>query len=143
MPDPNDWNDSVIAEFRANEGRVGGTFEGAPLVLVHHRGRKSGREYVTPMMYLPDETDADTIYVFATKGGMPTNPDWYYNLVSAGDATIERGTQTYRVTVSDVTGDARDRTYSEQARRYPGFADYTKKTDGIRTIPVLALQRAA
>ena len=143
MPDPNDWNGSVIAEFRANEGRVGGTFEGAPLVLVHHRGRKSGREYVTPMMYLPDEADADAIYVFATKGGMPTNPDWYYNLVSAGDATVERGTETYRVTVTDVTGDARDRTYGEQARRYPGFADYTKKTAGIRIIPVLALQRAA
>ena len=74
MPDPNDWNDSVIAEFRANEGRVGGTFEGAPLVLVHHRGRKSGREYVTPMMYLPDEADAAAIYVFATKGACPRTP---------------------------------------------------------------------
>lgn len=76
MPDPNDWNASTIAEFRANEGRVGGPFEGTPLVLVHHRGRKSAREYVTPVMYLPDERDDSTIYVFATKGGAPSNPDY-------------------------------------------------------------------
>src|ERR1700694_1699671 len=143
MPEANNWNNKIITEFRANGGRVGGNFEGAPVTLVHHRGRKSGREYVTPMMYLPDEADADAIYVFATKGGMPTNPDWYYNLVSAGDATIERGTETYRVTVSEIPGGALYRTYGEQARRYPGFADYTKKTAGIRIIPVLALQRAA
>jgi F420H(2)-dependent quinone reductase len=69
-----DWNAKAIAEFRANEGRVGGIFEGAPMVLLHHRGRKSGREYVTPTMYLPHETEPDVIYVFATKGGVPTNP---------------------------------------------------------------------
>ena len=69
-----DWNTKVIEEFRANEGRVGGPFAGAPLVLVHHRGRKSGRELVSPMMYLPDETDDDVVYVFASKGGAPTNP---------------------------------------------------------------------
>ena len=143
MPELNNWNDKVIAEFRANKGRIGGNFEGAPIALVHHRGRKSGREYITPMMYLRDEADADTIYVFATKGGAPTNPDWYYNLVSAGDATIERGTETYSVTVRELTGDERDRTYDEQARRYPGFADYAKKVAGIRTIPVLELRRAA
>ena len=82
MSDTLDWNAKTIAEFRANEGRVGGNFEGAPMVLVHHRGRKSGREYVNPMMYLPHETDDDIIYVFATKGGLPTNPDWYYNLIA-------------------------------------------------------------
>ena len=80
-----DWNTKTIEEFRANEGRVGGIFEGAPLVLVHHRGRKSGREYVTPMMYIPHDTEQDIIYVFATKGGAPTNPDWYHNLIAAGD----------------------------------------------------------
>jgi deazaflavin-dependent oxidoreductase (nitroreductase family) len=143
MPDPNNWNESVIDEFRANEGRVGGNFEGAPITLVHHRGRKSGKEYVNPVMYLGDEADADVIYVFATKGGMPTNPDWYFNLVSAGDATIERGTETYHVTVREVTGDTRDRIYGEQSRRYPGFADYSNKVAGIRTIPVLELRRAA
>src|SRR6478609_6005395 len=88
--DMSDWNAKTIAEFRANEGRVGGIFEGAPMVLVHHRGRKSGREYVTPTMYLPHDTEPDTIYVFATKGGVPTNPDWYRNLAAAGDGTIER-----------------------------------------------------
>jgi deazaflavin-dependent oxidoreductase (nitroreductase family) len=72
-----DWNAKTIAEFRANDGRVGGTFEGAPMVLLHHRGRKSGEKYVTPTMYLPAETEQDIIYVFATKGGAPTNPDWH------------------------------------------------------------------
>jgi len=143
MPEVNNWNDNVIAEFRANEGRVGGTFAGAPITLVHHRGRKSGREYITPTMYLGDEADTDVIYVFATRGGAPTNPDWYYNLVSAGDATIERGTETYNVAVRELTGAARDATYGEQARRYPGFADYAKATAGLRTIPVLELRRAA
>jgi deazaflavin-dependent oxidoreductase (nitroreductase family) len=142
MPDPNDWNASTIAEFRANEGRVGGPFEGAPLVLAHHRGRKSAREYLTPMMYLPDERDDSTIYVFATKGGAPSNPDWYYNLVERGEGTVERGTETYAVRVREVSGDERDRVYAEQARRYPGFAEYNEKTKGIRTIPVLSLTRA-
>ena len=82
-----DWNAKTIAEFRANEGRVGGTFEGAPLVLVHHRGRKTGREYVNPTMYLPHDTEPDIIYVFATKGGAPTNPDWYYELTGATRAS--------------------------------------------------------
>jgi deazaflavin-dependent oxidoreductase (nitroreductase family) len=137
-----DWNAGTIAEFRENEGKVGGTFEGAPMLLVHHRGRKSGREYVTPTMYLPHETDPDIIYIFATKGGAPTNPDWYANLIAAGDATVERGTETYQVTVQQLTGDDRDRIYAEQARRYPGFADYERQTTGIRTIPVLELRRA-
>jgi len=136
------WNDSAIAEFRANEGRLGGTFEGAPVLLVHHRGRTSGRDYVNPLMYLPDDHDPDTIYVFATKGGVPTNPDWYYNLIAAGEGTVERGTDTYPVTVRELTGTERDRIYDEQARRYPGFADYARKTAGVRTIPVLALRRS-
>ena len=141
MPDPNDWNASTIAEFRANEGRVGGPFEGAPLVLLHHRGRTSGRTHVTPVMYLPHETDQDIVYVFATKGGAPTNPDWYYNLTAAGDGRVERGTETYDVTVHEVSGAQRDRVYGEQGRRYPGFADYERKTAGVRTIPVLELTR--
>lgn len=137
-----DWNAGTIEEFRANEGRVGGNFEGAPMVLLHHRGRKSGREYVAPTMYLPHESDPDIIYVFATKGGGPTNPDWYRNLTAAGDGIIERGTETYKVTVHDVTGPDRDRIYAEQARRYPGFAEYERRAAGIRTIPVLELKRA-
>jgi deazaflavin-dependent oxidoreductase (nitroreductase family) len=136
-----DWNAQVIEEFRANEGRVGGNFEGAPMVLVHHRGRRSGEERVNPMMYLPDEADDDVIYVFASKAGHPSNPDWYFNLTAAGEASVERGTESYPVTVRELTGDERERIYAEQARRYPGFADYEKKTEGIRTIPVLELRR--
>jgi deazaflavin-dependent oxidoreductase (nitroreductase family) len=142
MSEPDQWNTSVIAEFRANEGRVGGHFEGAPMVLVHHRGRRSGREYVNPMMYLPDATDDNTIYVFASKAGAPANPDWYRNLTAAGAAIIERGTDTYPVTVRELSGEARDRVYAEQARRYPGFGDYAQKTAGIRVIPVLELIRS-
>ncbi|MEU6078699.1 nitroreductase family deazaflavin-dependent oxidoreductase [Micromonospora sp. NPDC047074] len=136
-----DWNAKVIDEFRANEGRVGGPFAGAPMVLVHHRGRKSGRELVNPMMYLPHETDDDVVYVFASKAGAPDNPAWYYNLVTAGHATVERGTETYPVRVRELSGDERDQRYDEQARRYPGFAEYAQKTAGIRTIPVLELSR--
>jgi deazaflavin-dependent oxidoreductase (nitroreductase family) len=141
MSAPDDWNAQIINEFRANEGRVGGNFEGAPMVLVHHVGRKTGKPTVTPMMYLPDDNNPSTIYVFASKAGAPSNPAWYYNLTAAGTAEVEVGTEAYTVSVSEVTGESRDRIYSEQARRYPGFADYEKKTAGIRTIPVLALTR--
>jgi len=136
-----DFNTQVIAEFRANEGRVGGPFEGAPVTLLHHRGRKTGREFVIPVMYLPDEADPATIYVFASKAGAPTDPDWYHNLVAAGETTVEVGTETYPVAVEEITGSDRDRIYAEQARRYPGFAGYESATTGIRTIPVLALHR--
>ncbi|BAH34143.1 MULTISPECIES: nitroreductase/quinone reductase family protein [Rhodococcus erythropolis group] len=137
-----DWNAGIIAEFRENEGKVGDPFEGAPMVLVHHTGRKSGRDFVSPMMYLADEQDPKTIYVFASKAGAPTNPDWYYNLVATDQAEVEIGTETYPVSVSEVTGEKRDRIYDEQASRYPGFAEYAEKTAGIRTIPVVALTRA-
>ncbi len=136
-----DWNTQVIEEFRANAGQVGGNFAGAPIVIVHHHGRRSGREYVAPVMYMAAD-DPDTIYVFASKAGAPTNPDWYDNLVTAGRGSVEVGTDTYPVTVRDLAGDERDRIYAEQARRYPGFAEYEKKAAGVRTIPVLALTRA-
>lgn len=142
MTEASDWNAKIIAEFRANEGRVGGAFEGAPITLVHHRGRKSGREYVSPMMYLAADDDGEAIYVFASKAGAPTNPDWYYNLTAAGTGSVEVGTDAYAVTVDEVTGDERDRVFDEQSRRYPGFAEYAEKTAGIRTIPVLAMRRA-
>src|ERR1700722_13882029 len=142
MSDPAGWNAKTIAEFRANEGRVGGVFEGAPIVLLHHRGRKSGREYVTPTMYLPHDTEPDSIYVFATKAGAPTDPDWYRNLTAAGGGSVERGTEAYQVAVRELAGDERDRVYAEQARRYPGFAEYERQTAGVRTIPVLELSRA-
>ena len=134
-----DWNQRIIDEFRANEGRVGGGFEGAPMVLLHHVGRKSGQEYVSPLVYLPDGDDS--IYIFASKGGAPANPEWYRNLVAAGGATVEVGTSTYPVTVTEIGGDERDRIYAEQVKRMPGFGDYATKTEGIRKIPVLRLTR--
>jgi deazaflavin-dependent oxidoreductase (nitroreductase family) len=93
-------------------------------------------------MYLPHDTEPGTIYVFASKGGAPTNPDWYYNLAAAGDGSVERGTETYEVAVRELTGAERDRIYAEQARRYPGFAEYERQTAGVRTIPVLELKAA-
>jgi deazaflavin-dependent oxidoreductase (nitroreductase family) len=137
-----DWNTQVIEEFRANQGRLGGDFEGQPIVLLHHRGRKSGAEYVAPVMYLADEADADTVYVFASKAGAPSHPEWYRNLVAAGRGRIERGDAEFDVDVTEVTGEERDRIFAEQARRFPGFAGYAEKTAGVRTIPVLALRRA-
>jgi deazaflavin-dependent oxidoreductase (nitroreductase family) len=111
------------------------------MILVHHRGRRTGRELVNPMMYLRDDGDPDTVYVFASKGGAPTDPDWYLNLVAAGEAEVEVGTERYPVSVTDLAGADRDRVYAEQSRRYPGFADYAKQTAGVRTIPVVALRR--
>ena len=124
----------VAAAFAPYTGDLDRTNRGTRvrLVVYDQRGK-----YVheTP------ETDDGVIYVFATKGGAPSNPDWYYNLTTVGEGSIERGTDSYPVTVRKVTGDERDRVYAEQARRYPGFADYAKQTEGIRTIPVLALTR--
>jgi deazaflavin-dependent oxidoreductase (nitroreductase family) len=132
-------NDDVITEFRANGGRVGGGFAGAPLLLLHHVGRRSGKEYVAPMMY--QAGSGDTVYVFASKGGAPDDPEWYANAVAAGRARVEIGTQSFDVTVEEVSGKARDRVYQRQAAAYPGFGEYEEKTVGIRTIPVLALAR--
>jgi deazaflavin-dependent oxidoreductase (nitroreductase family) len=138
MPDSHeDWNAKTIAEFRANNG--GGKH--SRTVLVHHRGRKSGREYVNPLAFMPDDNDSKTIYIFASKAGGPKNPDWYHNLTSAGEATVEVGAETYHVSVREITGADRDRIYEEQKRRMPVFADYEKKAAGIRTIPVIALTR--
>jgi deazaflavin-dependent oxidoreductase (nitroreductase family) len=141
VADAGDWNTHLIAEFRANGGKIGGPFEGAPVTVLHHRGRTSGREFLAPVMYLADESDSATIYVFASKSGAPTNPDWYYNLTAAGTGTVEVGTETYGVQVAELAGEERDRVFAEQARRYPGFAGYAEKAAGVRTIPVLALRR--
>ena len=135
------WNAHIIDEFRANHGRVGGQFEGAPLILLHHRGRKSGADYVSPVMSLAHESDPDTIYVFASKAGAPTHPEWYRNLVTAGRGRVETGEGEYEVDVTELEGEERDRIFAKQASRYEGFAGYADKTAGIRTIPVLALRR--
>jgi len=97
------------------------------MVLLHHRGRKSGREYVTPMMYLLHDTEPDIIYVFATRAGAPANPDWYYNLTAAGDGSVARGTETYKATVRELTGADRDRIYRRASAALPGFASTNAK----------------
>ena len=137
-----DFNTNVIEEIRANHGKVGGPFEGAPMVLVHHRGRKSGAEHVVPLMYMADEADPNTMYIFASKAGAPTHPAWYHNLMAADGTTVEVGDETYDVKVTELHGEPREEIFNEQARRYSGFADYAAKTAGIRDIPVLALTRA-
>ena len=134
MSDVQDWNQTIIKEFRANEGKMGGGFGGAPLLLLHTTGAKTGRERVNPMMYL--DLDGNR-YVFASKSGADTNPDWYWNLVAHPDVTAEVGTETYEAAAVPVTGGDRDRIYAEQARRYPGFAEYEEKTS--RVIPVVEL----
>ena len=122
-----DWNEKVIAEFRANEGRVGGGFEGAPMVLLHHTGRRSGSEYVTPLVYLPDPTDAATIYVFASAAGAPKDPQWYGNIVATGETTVEVGTETYPVRVETLSGEERERIYAAQVQVMPGFGEYARR----------------
>lgn len=137
----NDFNDKVIAEFRANDGRVGGNFEGAPLLILHSTGARSGVVRESPMMY---RQDGERWLVFASKAGAPDNPDWYHNLKANPEATAEvatdAGIETVTVHAEELTGDERTAKYADQAADYPGFADYEKLTD--RVIPVVALTRA-
>ena len=138
MPEVSEWNRAIIDEFRANGGKVGGQFAGAPLLLLNTTGAKSGKQRTNPMMYL---ADGDRLLVFASKAGAPTNPDWYHNLVAHPTATVEVGEETFAVKAAEVTGAERDRLYAKQAELYPGFAEYEEKTD--RKIPVVALERVA
>jgi deazaflavin-dependent oxidoreductase (nitroreductase family) len=131
-----DWNTNVIADFRSHEGRVGGNFEGAPVLLLHTKGAKSGRERVNPMMYLDYEGRR---FVFATKSGAPTNPDWYHNLLAHPQVTVELGTETFEATATPLSLEERDRIYPIQGERYPGFVEYELKT--TRKIPVVELVR--
>ena len=134
MSQPNNFNEQVINEFRANHGKVGGPFEGAPLLLLHTTGARSGQPRVSPVMYLPD---GNRYVVFASKAGADTNPDWYHNLRAHPEARIEVGNQTLDVAASEIRGADRDTLYARQAERYPGLADYQRKT--TRVIPVVAL----
>jgi len=131
---PADFNAQIIDEFRANNGRVGGMFEGSPLLLLHHTGARSGTDRVNPLAYLGDD---GRYVIFASKGGAPTNPDWYYNLKAHPDVTIEVGTETIGVTVSQAAGEERDRLFRAQAERVPQFAEYEEKAG--RVIPVMIL----
>jgi deazaflavin-dependent oxidoreductase (nitroreductase family) len=136
MADMNDWNSKVIEEFHANGGKVGGSFEGAPLLLLTTTGAKSGQRRTTPLVYLPD---GDRMIIFASKAGAPTNPDWYHNLVAHPQVTIEVGTEAFEAKSVVITGEERDRLYAQQAAKNPGFAEYQTKT--TRLIPVIALER--
>jgi len=130
-----DWNAHIIAEFRANQGKVGGNFEGAPLLLLHHTGARSGKPRVNPVMYLKD---GDRYLIFASKGGADSNPDWYHNLKAHPDVKIEVGDQTIDVRAEELTGSERNRLYERQASLYPMFAKYQRQTR--RIIPVIALR---
>jgi deazaflavin-dependent oxidoreductase (nitroreductase family) len=133
--DRRNWNEQVIEEFRANEGRVGGNFAGAPMLLLHSRGARTGTERVNPMMY---QRVGEDYAVFASKGGAPTNPDWYHNLLANPEATIEVGTETIPVRARVARGEERERIWEKQKRDYPGFANYERKTS--RQIPVVILE---
>ncbi len=138
MSDMNDFNTAIIEEFRANAGKVGGNFEGAPILLLHTTGAKSGQERVNPMMY---RQAGDDIAVFASKAGAPTNPDWYHNLVAHPDVTAEVGTQTLSYVAREAKGDERTAIWEAQKKEYPGFAEYEEKT--TRQIPVVVLSRTS
>ncbi len=131
-----DWNEKVIAEFRANGGKVGGDFEGAPLLLLHSTGAKSGQERVSPVMY---QAVGDGFAVFASKAGADTHPDWYHNLKANPEARIEVGPDEVNVMARVLDTRQREPIWQEQKARYPGFADYETKTE--RVIPVLMLER--
>jgi deazaflavin-dependent oxidoreductase (nitroreductase family) len=142
MSEMHDFNQGVIEEFRANHGVVGGGFAGSPVVLLTTTGAKSGATRVNPLVCLPDTGlpgESGTIYVFASKAGAPSNPDWYYNLKANPIVHVEFGDEAFDATASEVTGDERDRLYAEQVTRFAGFGEYQEKT--TRVIPVIALDR--
>lgn len=134
----NGWNRKIIEEFHANGGKVGGNFAGAPLLLLHTVGARSGQERVNPLMY-KDLGDGQ-VAVFATRGGAPSNPDWYRNLVANRSVTAEIGTATRQFLARTAIGDERESIWSAQKRDYSGFASYEAMTD--RVIPVVVLDPA-
>jgi len=138
MAAPNDFNQQIITEFRANAGKVGNMFAGRPMLLLTTSGAKSGQQRTTPLVYLPD---GERWVIFASKGGAPTHPAWYHNLVAHPEATIEVGTERIPVTAVVTKGAERDKLYATQAAAMPAFADYQQKT--TRRIPVVALVRRA
>lgn len=139
MSEANDFNQQIIEEFRGNGGKVGGPFEGLPLVLLHHTGAKSGTKRVNPLAY--QRIGDDSVAVFASKGGAPTNPDWYYNVVANPNTSIEIGDEQYDVTARVASGDERERIWEAQKTAFPNFAEY-ETTSGGREIPVVVLDRA-
>jgi deazaflavin-dependent oxidoreductase (nitroreductase family) len=137
MSEMEDFNTTVINEFRANGGKVGGGFEGAPMILVHHKGAKTGTERVNPLVYQPV---GDAFAIFASKGGDPSHPAWYHNLRSHPTTTVEVGSETLEVRARELEGPERDEIWEKQKQLMPGFAEYEQKAEG-RVIPVLLLER--
>jgi deazaflavin-dependent oxidoreductase (nitroreductase family) len=135
VPEINDFNQKIIDEFRANEGKVGGMFEGAPVLLLTSTGAKSGQQRTTPVVYQPD---GERMVIFASKAGAPENPAWFHNLRANPAATVEVGTDTVEVEAIVTDGDERQRLFDKQKQLMPQFADYEQKT--TRQIPVVALQ---
>ena len=136
MGSPKDWNKTIIEEFRANGGKVGGMFAGRTLLLLHTIGAKSGQPRINPVAYVKD---GDRFVIIASKGGAPTNPDWYYNLVAHPDATVEVGTEQLQVHATVTAEPDRTRLYQQMVAMMPGFAEYEQKT--TRKIPVFILTR--
>jgi deazaflavin-dependent oxidoreductase (nitroreductase family) len=136
MSEINDWNASIIGEFRKNGGKVGGRFANAPVVLITTQGARSGKPRTNPLVCLPD---GNRLVIFASYGGAPKNPDWYHNLRANPEITIEHGTETFQARAVIAEGEERDRLFAEQARRFPAFGDYQAKT--TRKIPVIILER--
>jgi deazaflavin-dependent oxidoreductase (nitroreductase family) len=132
-----DWNAKVIEEFRANDGKVGGGFDGAPMLILHTRGAKTGEDRVHPVVYQPV---GDAFAVFASKGGAPTNPAWFHNLTVNPDVKIEVGTDTIDVRARVLENEERAPIWEKQKQLMPGFAEYEQKTS--RQIPVVLLERA-
>lgn len=130
-----DFNEQIVEEFRANAGKVGGVFEGAPLLLLHTTGAKSGEERINPLMYRKDE---ERMVVFASKGGAPRNPDWYHNLDANPTIKIEVGATTVEAKARVTESDERDRLWTAQKKDYPQFAQYEANTE--RQIPVIVLE---
>lgn len=139
MADMENFNDKVIKEFRENDGKVGGMFEGAPVLLLHHTGAKTGTQRVNPLMYQPV---GDSFAIFASKAGAPSNPDWYYNLATHPDTTIEVGTGTVKVRARVADPDERDPIWEKQKELAPGFAEYETNA-APRQIPVILLDPVA
>ena len=132
---PNDWNASIIKEFRANGGKVGGYFAGKPVLLLHHTGAKSGTTRVNPLMY---RKEGDSYVVFASKGGAPTNPDWFHNVKANPTCKVEVGTESLEATARIADPEERARIYAKQVEEFPQFGEYAQQTS--RTIPVIVLE---
>ncbi len=137
MAERSERNQAVIDEFRANSGKVGGRWEGGQLLLLTTTGARSGTRRTTPVVYM---TDGGRLLVFASRGGRPTSPDWYHNLVANPTVTVEVGNERYEAKAAVLSGEERDRLYALQAEKAPAFAQYQANT--TRKIPVVALEKA-